>query len=93
MSDTTIAILSTGLDVLITVLIVKIMFSWMTAFDVLNPNHPTVQKIDDTLEAIFAPIKRQIKKVIPEIFGIDPTPFVLIVVFVSLKQSLRYFFG
>ena len=93
MSDETLSIIGMLLDVLITFMIVKLAFNWLVRFDVLNEKHPSVAKIKATIAAIFEPLYRQIRKVVPEIWGIDPSPFVVIILLIGLRQGLRYFFG
>ncbi|MEM0978056.1 MAG: YggT family protein [Pseudomonadota bacterium] len=85
--------LSLVFDVLILLIVSKLVIMWLIRFEVLNVAHPFVAGAQEKIQAIFRPIYDAVRRVIPPVFGIDVAPIATIIIFISLKQALRYFFA
>jgi len=72
-----------GLVVLI--VIVNAIISWLVAFDVINLRNPTMYRVVRTLDAITEPMLRPIRRVLPNLGGIDLSPIILLL----LLQATR----
>ncbi len=72
-----------GLVVL--VVIVNAIISWLVAFDVINLRNPTMYRVVRTLDAITEPMLRPIRRVLPNLGGIDLSPIILLL----LLQATR----
>lgn len=59
------------LNLFLIVLVVRVVMSWLFAFDVVNPRHPTALNIYDFVERLTEPVLRPIRRFIPPISGID----------------------
>lgn len=70
------------IDVLLAVLIVKIVIIWLVMFEVLNAKNVTVARLKGLFEMIFNPVFRLIRKVIPNILGVEPGPIIVILLLV-----------
>jgi YggT family protein len=78
-------IFNTLVGLIITVVIVNAIISWLIAFDVLNSRNQTVYRIIRALDGVTEPMLRPLRRIIPNLGGIDITPIILIV----LLQALR----
>ncbi len=69
-------------DTLITlyiwVLIIQVILSWLVAFEVVNTRNRFVYMVGDFLFRITEPALRPIRKVLPNLGGIDISPLVVI---------------
>ena len=69
-------------DTLITlyiwVLIIQVILSWLVAFQVVNTRNRFVYMVGDFLFRITEPALRPIRKVLPNLGGIDISPLVVI---------------
>ncbi|MEM7237182.1 MAG: YggT family protein [Pseudomonadota bacterium] len=68
----------TLIDVAMWVIIIHAIFSWLVAFQVLNLSQPLVRQIWSILNRLTEPVYRPIRRMIPDLGGIDITPIFLI---------------
>ncbi|MEN9856396.1 MAG: hypothetical protein RL186_1027 [Pseudomonadota bacterium] len=69
----------TVLGLYLWVIIVNAVLSWLVAFDVVNLRNRLVATIYDTCERLTAPALAPIRKVIPNLGGVDLSPIALII--------------
>lgn len=60
------------------VLIVHVVLSWLTAFNVVNTRHPLVNGIGQMTYRLCEPVLRKIRRFLPSLGGLDLSPIVLI---------------
>ena len=62
------------------VLVIYLVLSWLTAFNVVNPRQPLVAAINRITSALVDPVLKPIRKIVPTISGMDFSPLILILV-------------
>ena len=72
-------ILSLILDVAFFIMIIHIIMSWLITFQVLNLRQPLVASIWDGLNRLLEPIYRPIRRLLPDLGGIDLAPLIVII--------------
>ena len=60
------------------VVLASVIFSWLVAFGVVNPNNPTVRSVFHALAMLTEPALRRIRRWMPDLGGIDITPIFLL---------------
>lgn len=60
------------------IIIGSAVMSWLVAFNVVNPRNQVVGTILDTLHRLTEPALRPIRRVLPNLGGIDISPIVLL---------------
>jgi YggT family protein len=60
------------------VLIVHVVLSWLTAFNVVNTRHPLVNGIGQITYRLCEPVLSKIRRFLPSLGGLDLSPIVLI---------------
>ena len=60
------------------VLLASVIFSWLVAFNVINPHNQFVRTIWQTLDAVTEPVLRPIRRMLPNMGGLDLSPLVLL---------------
>lgn len=60
------------------VVIAAVIFSWLIAFNVINPYNPFVRNVWQALQAVTEPLLRQIRSFLPNLGGLDISPIVLL---------------
>ena len=79
------------LDLYTWVVIAAAVFSWLYAFNVVNPRNQIVAMIGDVLYKLTEPVIRPIRKVMPNLGGIDLSPVVLLLlIFLIQNVIIRY---
>jgi YggT family protein len=76
---------------IIAVVIVNAVISWLIAFDVLNIRNQTVYRIVSTLDSVTDPLLRPLRRVMPNLGGIDITPIILIILLKALQIVVNGF--
>ena len=71
------------------VLIIYVVMSWLTAFNVINTYNPFVNQIGRFLYKITEPVLRPIRKIVPDIGGIDLSPLILLLLIWFARSLLR----
>lgn len=69
-------------------LIASAIFSWLYAFNVVNPRNQFVATIGNALYRVTEPVLAPIRRVMPDLGGIDISPIVVIVIIYFLRQLL-----
>jgi YggT family protein len=76
---------------IIAVVIVNAVISWLIAFDVLNIRNQTVYRIVRALDGITDPLLRPLRRIVPNLGGIDITPIILIILLKALQILVNGF--
>jgi YggT family protein len=69
---------SSVLSLYLWVVIASAVLSWLVAFDVINLRNRLVATIYDTCDRLTTPVLAPIRKVLPNLGGVDLSPVVLI---------------
>jgi YggT family protein len=77
-----------ALDIYWWLLIASAIFSWLYAFNVVNPRNQVVAMIGNSLFRITEPALRPIRRVLPDLGGIDISPIILLLVIFFLRQFI-----
>ena len=71
------------------VIIAGVIFSWLVAFNVINPHNDFVRAIWQGLNALTEPLLRPIRRLLPDMGGLDISPIILLLGCLLL-QNLIY---
>jgi YggT family protein len=71
------------------VVIAHVIMSWLIGFNVLNRHQPLVRAIWDGLNGLLEPIYRPIRRILPDMGGLDLAPLVLIIILYALQTVLQ----
>ncbi len=84
--------IATLIDLVITfyiyILIANAIMSWLVAFNVINPQNSIVRQIGYTLYRLTEPLLAPIRRILPDLGGIDLSPVVLIVILLVGKNLI-----
>jgi YggT family protein len=85
MIPTLLWLFNTLIDLYTWVIILMVIMSWLTAFNVLNPRSPFVAQVDRALYAITNPVMGPIRRIIPSIGGLDISPLIVLLLLKALQ--------
>jgi YggT family protein len=77
-----------ALDIYWWLLIASAVFSWLYAFNVVNPRNQFVGTIGSFLFRVTDPALRPIRRLLPDLGGIDISPIILLVILFFLREFL-----
>lgn len=81
------------LTLIIIVLVVRIVLSWLFAFQVINPRHPVAWQLDRAAKGFTDPILRPIQRALPPMGGLDLSPLVVFLAIYVLQMYLWQLYG
>ncbi len=81
-------LLSQIISLYVWILIASAVLSWLVAFNVVNMQNRFVYAVGDFLYKITEPVLRPIRKVLPDLGGIDLSPIVLILGLFFIRNLL-----
>ncbi|MGH6824869.1 YggT family protein [Methyloceanibacter sp.] len=76
------------INLYIWVIIISAILSWLIAFNVVNTNNRFVMTVADTLWRLTEPALRPIRKLLPDLGGIDVSPVILILLLLTVEYAL-----
>jgi YggT family protein len=69
-------------------LIASAIFSWLYAFNVVNPRNQFVGSVGTFLFRVTDPVLAPIRRVLPDLGGIDISPIIVLLIIFFLRQFL-----
>jgi len=78
------------INIYIWMLIIWAILSWLVAFNVVNTSNRLVYSVGDFLNRITEPALRPIRRIIPNLGGVDISPMILILLLIFLRNLLQY---
>jgi YggT family protein len=72
--------ISSLITLYIYIVIASAVMSWLIAFNVVNPYNQFVRSIWQGLNALTEPVLRPIRRMMPDLGGIDISPLVVIII-------------
>jgi len=77
-----------ALDLYWWVIIASAIFSWLYAFNVVNSRNQVVDTIGNMLLRLTEPALRPIRRVLPDLGGVDISPIILLLIIFFIRQFL-----
>jgi len=76
------------LDLVWWVVIAHVIMSWLINFNVLNRNQPLVWQVWTGLNRLLEPIYGPIRRILPDMGGLDLSPLIVIVAIYAIRVVL-----
>ena len=73
------------------VIVAVVVVSWLVAFNVVNGQNPYVRQIRYALMRLTEPVLGPIRRLMPDLGGIDISPFIAIVAIQFLQYAVVYY--
>ena len=77
-----------ALDIYWWLIIASAIFSWLYAFNVVNPRNQVVMTVANALFRITEPALRPIRRFLPDLGGIDISPIILLLLLFFIRQFI-----
>jgi YggT family protein len=81
-------LVSTVIQIYIWLLIAQAVLSWLVAFGIANRHNRAVSIVGDFLWRITEPLLRPIRRVLPDLGGIDISPVILILLLYFVRNLM-----
>jgi len=81
-------LIDTIITLYVWILIASAILSWLVAFNVVNPHNPIVRNIGEFLWRVTEPVLAPIRRILPNLGGIDISPVILIIGLYFIRNLL-----
>ena len=81
-------ILKMILSLLIWILIIQAVLSWLIVFNVINTTNDFVRGVVNALDRLTEPLYRPIRRIMPDLGGLDFSPMVVILLLIIAQKLL-----
>jgi YggT family protein len=78
------------LDIYKWIVIVAVIVSWLTAFNIINSHNNFVRSLLHILYALTEPVFRPIRKILPPMGGLDLSPIIVFLIIWFLQYSIQW---
>jgi len=78
------------LNFYIWVIIVGATMSWLVAFNIVNTNNRFVHMVGDFLFRLTEPLLKPLRRVLPNMGGLDLSPLVLILIIMFIQSFVHH---
>ena len=82
-------LIDTILGLYVWILIASAILSWLVAFNVVNTRNRAVYVIGDFLYRVTEPVLAPIRRILPNLGGLDLSPIIVILVIFFLRNLMR----
>lgn len=82
-------ILATVFRLYFYIVLAAVVYSWLVAFNVINPYNQFVRTVGTALHRLTEPLLRPIRRSLPDLGGLDISPIVLLILMFFLEYFLR----
>jgi YggT family protein len=84
-------LIDTVITLYVWLLIAGAVLSWLIAFNVVNVRNPIVLQIADFLDRVTEPALRPIRRILPNLGGIDVSPIILLLGIFFLQRIIALY--
>lgn len=77
-----------ALDIYWWIIIGAAVFSWLYAFNVVNPRNQFVGTVGNMLYRLTEPVLAPLRRLLPDLGGIDISPIIVLLILFFLRQFL-----
>ncbi len=84
-------LLFTLIDLYFYVILATVIISWLTAFNIMNQGNPYVRQINSVLRQLTEPLLAPIRRIMPNLGGLDFSPIVLLLGLQFVKRAIVYY--
>ena len=78
------------LDLYVWLLIASAILSWLIAFNVVNTRNQFVAAVAEFLYRITEPVLAPIRRLMPNLGGLDISPIILILIIILVQKLIAY---
>ncbi len=79
------------LDLYVWLLIASAILSWLIAFNVVNTRNQFVASVAEFLYRITEPVLGPIRRMMPNLGGLDISPIILILIIMFIQRVISYY--
>lgn len=84
-------VVNAALEIFWFIIIVTAVMSWLLAFNVINYRNEFVRAVWNGLNAVTEPLLRPIRRLLPNLGGVDISPIILLLIIMLVQRIIAYY--
>ena len=84
-------LIETLIDLVTWLVIASAIVSWLVAFNVVNMRNQFIRTVVEMLYRLTEPMLRPIRRMMPNLGGVDISPVILLLGLFFVREALRYY--
>ena len=72
-------LIHTVINIYFWIILAMVIMSWLIAFGIVNRSNPYVRQIGYALDRLTDPLLRPIRRLLPDLGGLDVSPIILLI--------------
>jgi len=84
-------LIETLIDLVTWLVIASAIMSWLVAFGVVNMRNQFIRTVVEMLYRLTEPMLRPIRRMLPNLGGVDISPVILLLGLFFIREALRYY--
>ena len=73
------------------IILATVVVSWLVSFNIINFGNPYVRQANSILRKLTEPVLSPIRRVLPDLGGLDFSPVVLLIGLQFVKRAILYY--
>ena len=73
------------------IILATVVISWLVSFNIINFGNPYVRQANSILNTLTEPVLAPIRRILPNLGGLDFSPVVLLIGLQFLKRAILYY--
>ena len=73
------------------IILATVVMSWLIAFNIINGGNPYVRQIGHALRRLTEPVMGPVRRVLPDLGGIDISPIIVLIGLQFLQYCVVYY--
>jgi YggT family protein len=79
------------IDLYFYIVLATVIISWLAAFNIINFGNPYVRQINSVLRQLTEPLLGPIRRILPNLGGLDFSPVILLLGLQFIKRAILYY--
>jgi YggT family protein len=79
------------LEIYTWILLAAAVMSWLIGFNVITSDKPALAMIRKVLDTLTEPVRRPMRRILPDLGGVDISPLLLIVWIMAIRYGMVFF--
>ena len=79
------------LEIYIWILLAAAVQSWLVGFGVVSTDNRAVAMIGKVLDTLTQPVRRPMRRILPDLGGVDISPLFLIALIMAIRYGMVFF--
>ena len=84
-------VIDIALEIYVWILLAAAVLSWLIGFKAVGTDNRAVAAIARVLDTLTEPVRRPMRRILPDLGGVDISPLLLIAIIMAIRYGMVFF--